>query len=163
MRYYEQSYGRYIRKDPLGLLAGVNLYSYVKNNPLKDFDPFGLICKIEFGEPVPGKDPVGWRNEEKTIGYWDAVAQRLLYEYLVAKLTGIAKKIGVPLPPVLTPTFTYIIRHRIYVKYYYYVQYWEVCYDDCTGDEISRDELEAGKIDRTIETIYEEWTERKFL
>ena len=34
--------GRYIRKDPLGIDAGVNLYNYVACNPLKRSDIFGL-------------------------------------------------------------------------------------------------------------------------
>jgi RHS repeat-associated protein len=41
-RDYNFSVGRYIEKDPIGMWAGVNLYSYVGNKPLKYIDPFGL-------------------------------------------------------------------------------------------------------------------------
>jgi RHS repeat-associated protein len=32
-RFYDPSIGRFIQADPLGVLAGVNLYTYVNNNP----------------------------------------------------------------------------------------------------------------------------------
>ncbi|MDH5669968.1 MAG: hypothetical protein OEY86_18355, partial [Nitrospira sp.] len=42
-RYYDSGLGRFLRKDPLGLLAGPNLYSYVEGNPLRWVDPYGAI------------------------------------------------------------------------------------------------------------------------
>ena len=33
--------GRFIREDPIGLRAGINLYSYVKNDPTRFRDPMG--------------------------------------------------------------------------------------------------------------------------
>jgi hypothetical protein len=142
-----------LKADPVGLLAGVNLFSYVLNNPIRHLDPFGLYCKIEQGETVAGGDPVGWRYEKEDIGYWDAVSQKLAWELLTARLR---------LPPIISPTFSYILRHTTYATYYLYVKYWEVCYDDC-GNEISRDALEPGRIDRTVELIHKQWDERKYL
>jgi len=43
-RYYDPMTGRYVTPDPIGLWGGVNLYSYVKNNPLMFIDRFGLTC-----------------------------------------------------------------------------------------------------------------------
>jgi uncharacterized protein RhaS with RHS repeats len=46
-RYYDPSSGRFLQKDPLGVAAGPNIYSYVDNDPLNLIDPSGL-------------SPVGW-------------------------------------------------------------------------------------------------------
>jgi RHS repeat-associated protein len=42
-RDYNPSTGRFIERDPIGLKGGINLYRYVKNNPLKYKDPRGLV------------------------------------------------------------------------------------------------------------------------
>ena len=41
-RYYDPLTGRFITSDPIGLLGGMNTYSYVYNNPLIYIDPYGL-------------------------------------------------------------------------------------------------------------------------
>jgi RHS repeat-associated protein len=59
-RYYDPSNGRFISEDPLRFKAGINFYSYVKNNPVVDNDPSGLApageCKCEGsgGKPLFG-------------------------------------------------------------------------------------------------------------
>jgi RHS repeat-associated protein len=52
-RYYDPSTGRYITSDPIGLLGGFNLYSYVGNNPLYWIDPLGLDPFL-VGRPLQG-------------------------------------------------------------------------------------------------------------
>jgi len=41
-RYYKPTLGRYYQADPLILNKGLNLYTYVSNNPLNLSDPTGL-------------------------------------------------------------------------------------------------------------------------
>ena len=41
-RYYDPSMGRFLTPDPLGLSEHPNLYQYIQNNPLLNFDKYGL-------------------------------------------------------------------------------------------------------------------------
>jgi len=41
-RYYSPEIGRFLQVDPVGYQAGLNLYTYVYNNPVMKTDPFGL-------------------------------------------------------------------------------------------------------------------------
>ncbi|MBV6286736.1 RHS repeat-associated core domain-containing protein [Pseudomonas aegrilactucae] len=42
-RYYEPRMARYISRDPIGMLGGLNVYSYVSNRPVMRVDPLGLF------------------------------------------------------------------------------------------------------------------------
>jgi RHS repeat-associated protein len=44
-RYYDPKLGRWITKDPMGMIDGPNLYAYVGNNPINFIDPWGLCAE----------------------------------------------------------------------------------------------------------------------
>jgi RHS repeat-associated protein len=48
-RYYDAEIGRFINKDPIGLLSGVNMYTYTNNCPVNYVDPLGLQSPVQRG------------------------------------------------------------------------------------------------------------------
>jgi len=42
-RYYDPEAGRYLRPDPIGMLGGVNFFTFATNNPINSVDPKGLF------------------------------------------------------------------------------------------------------------------------
>jgi RHS repeat-associated protein len=46
-RYYDPATGRFLTRDPISYAGGINLYSYVANNPLKYVDPSGHNAAVE--------------------------------------------------------------------------------------------------------------------
>ena len=45
-RMYSAKLGRFLQRDPAGYVDGMNLFSYVKNNPLRFLDPQGLMSEM---------------------------------------------------------------------------------------------------------------------
>jgi RHS repeat-associated protein len=48
-RYYSPKLGRFMSKDPLGMVDGPNLYAYVNNDPLNWTDPMGTTTLASVG------------------------------------------------------------------------------------------------------------------
>jgi len=64
-RELDPSQGRWISADPLGFIDGMNVYLYVKNNPVNKIDPSGMVVQeavcstttpISAGTGAPGGD-----------------------------------------------------------------------------------------------------------
>ena len=63
-RLYDPDAARWLSEDPLGLRAGPNLYAYVRNNPLKWYDPAGTMAIYPNGNWKPGFD----KQDDKCSG-----------------------------------------------------------------------------------------------
>lgn len=72
-RYYDPEVGRFITRDPIGLLGGFNLYRYMPN-PTSWIDPWGWLC---------------WSSARKN--YWKAEAQSPTRKYSPANMARIAE------------------------------------------------------------------------
>jgi len=42
-RYYSPELGRWLSRDPVGEIGGLNLYAFVRNDPIDNVDPYGLF------------------------------------------------------------------------------------------------------------------------
>jgi RHS repeat-associated protein len=49
-RYYDPNHGRFISRDPEGMVDGPNLYAFVNNNPINFTDPLGLAVTMTEAE-----------------------------------------------------------------------------------------------------------------
>jgi len=72
-RWYRPDWGRYTQSDPIGLIAGPNLFSYALNNPLSLIDPLGLrTCVIFVIEPsIEVGDYIAGLGTHHTLVYSD--------------------------------------------------------------------------------------------
>jgi RHS repeat-associated protein len=60
-RYYLPQLGRFLNKDPLGLVGGPNLYGYVEGNPLTAIDPEGTIPAPLVGALIGAGVDLAWQ------------------------------------------------------------------------------------------------------
>jgi len=70
-RDYDPSIGRYVESDPIGLDGGLNVYAYVRSNPLFAVDPYGLAagnptanpCELAKQFPPTPDDPCNCQRD----------------------------------------------------------------------------------------------------
>jgi RHS repeat-associated protein len=60
-RYYSTGTGRFINKDPIGLLGGSNLYAYAGNDPVEISDPSGTFPILAAGALIGGLGNLGYQ------------------------------------------------------------------------------------------------------
>jgi len=71
-RYYKSEVGRFLQPDPIGYTGGLNLYTYLGNNPLNWVDPRGLFGISPGPKPSLGligiSDKVCEEKETQNLG-----------------------------------------------------------------------------------------------
>lgn len=83
-RYYDPKTGRYITSDPIGLVGGLNTYSYVFNNPTRYFDTLGLDVTVCL---YPGHIGLGV-NSDNTVGRRPASSDDIIDAILGKNVPG---------------------------------------------------------------------------
>jgi RHS repeat-associated protein len=53
-RAYHPALGRWMSRDPIGEMGGINLYGYVSNNPINYYDPYGESAAAVVGAWIGG-------------------------------------------------------------------------------------------------------------
>ena len=81
-RYYDQETGRFVSKDPIEFIGGINLYNYVAGNPINRVDPFGL----KPGDKYPTQDEAATAALNDIINI--SISQDLEYAGWIYKING---------------------------------------------------------------------------
>jgi RHS repeat-associated protein len=69
-RYYSLSLKRFISEDPIGLVAGLNSYTYAGANPIRFNDPTGLLFGLNVGEGYGDSAAQYWADKQVQTGNW---------------------------------------------------------------------------------------------
>ncbi|SNB56925.1 RHS repeat-associated core domain-containing protein [Marinobacter sp. es.042] len=78
-RDYDPELGRYIQSDPLGLTSDINYYTYSRSNPLRFFDPLGLLSNEKCEHFLVDQHKSRFRREKREI-----LSQYTKYEIFMA-------------------------------------------------------------------------------
>jgi len=81
-RYYNAEVGRFLSKDPIGFMGGINPYNYVAGNPINWVDPFGL----KPGDKYPTQDKAATAALDDIINI--SISQDLEYAGWIYKFNG---------------------------------------------------------------------------
>ena len=84
-RYYDPAIGRFITRDPIGFKGGMNLYSYVQNNPVNFKDAKGLSPAVDPNDPFQRYEPLE-ETIRKLKDYYRKKARRELVRKCVDKI-----------------------------------------------------------------------------
>jgi len=97
-RYYDATVGRFLQTDPIGIAGGPNLYIYSSNDPINQFDPFGLdsiddlanftagfgdVVSLGLTDYLRGKiginDVVDKCSTSYSVGWWAGMLHQLAF------------------------------------------------------------------------------------
>jgi hypothetical protein len=99
---------------------------------------------IVSGNPFSGGDPISQWTTVETIGYWEAIGKKLATNLLLSMV-----KLPIPDPS----QYFYTKRYITWQLFKVYIPFYEVCYDDCTNIEVSREGIGKGETGKTKKVI----------
>ncbi len=76
-RFYDPNTQRWINRDPIGERGGVNLFDFVRNQPLSAYDRFGHVPIIPIGIGVAAGVGLGWCIDRLACNQWRNASLRL--------------------------------------------------------------------------------------
>ncbi len=77
-RFYVADTGRWLNRDPIGVEGGINLYTYVLNDPINFYDPYGLFGVVDFPTiPQPIVDMTAGFGDTLSFGFTDWVRDQI--------------------------------------------------------------------------------------
>jgi RHS repeat-associated protein len=98
-RFYDPSLQRWINRDPIGEIGGINLYRFVQNSPVAHTDAYGLIMDAcQAAKEALAKASDYWAKHPDDAGA--AIAQAAAYSAMIAACGPLGPP---PSPPVLCP------------------------------------------------------------
>jgi RHS repeat-associated protein len=73
-RYYDAAKGRFLQRDPLGYVDGMNLYEFVRGQPTRQLDPSGLVI-YDIDPASPNNAPWAWYPLSPTVSGKTAILE----------------------------------------------------------------------------------------
>jgi RHS repeat-associated protein len=77
-RFYDLSLQRWLNRDPIEELGGLNLYNYIANNPICDVDPLGLHPVAELLAAIAAEDAAAIELILSTYGESGMLSQAMM-------------------------------------------------------------------------------------
>jgi RHS repeat-associated protein len=105
-RYYDPGSGRFVQRDPIGILGGQNTYVYARNRPVNAVDPRGYLAHDTMTDKIMVDDLKrydGMTHEQATRRWGEWNGKALLLACAIRIGIGIALDLIPPAPPPPAP------------------------------------------------------------
>ncbi len=115
-RWYDPEQGRFLSEDPAGFAGGLNLYSYVGNNPIFYNDPFGLSIATFF--------------KGLAVGVFEGIASAIVAYFVLGALSAAAGATGGAALAVALALLAAYGLYQLYEEAKAIAEIWDKCPDE---------------------------------